>query len=230
MSYEPSFAIITTREIGELAKRKASASTILVYTCLLTYAQDKVTCFPKVETIRKRLHNAYSIASIMRALKWLCDFGFLKRKERRSKERFTLLKRVAKRVAEAMVSNPSDTIDTTSHICDRKKTKRKNSFFKRGKKKFLSSQRKKVMGYGRFGNSQNEANNEPVCKAEHVYADWLVKNDSMCVTTLSPSQTSIITETLRSQAPVDKEWREMMSWCEKNKAVFDALLISSEDA
>ena len=81
------------------------------------------------------------------------------------------------------------------------------------------------MGYGRFGNSENEANNSPKCKAEQVFGTWMVKNPSMDIRTLSTSERTLIVQCLQSPAPEDKEWRDIMSWSAKNKAVFDALLM-----
>lgn len=86
------------------------------------------------------------------------------------------------------------------------------------------------MGYGRFGNSENEADNAPKCKAEHVFAGWMIKNPSMDIKTLSEAEKDVIIQTLRSPAPEDKEWTNIMSWSPKNKAVFDALLMELDDA
>lgn len=220
------YAIIATHEIQDLAKKRASAITILVYTTLLTYAQGKTTCFPKVETIRERLGGVHSRSSIMRALAWLCEHGFVKRGHRRSKERFQLLKRAARKVAEAVVNNVPAVGHTTSQRCDHKKTKNK-PFMKGSKiKSFFRSRRKKQeLGYGRFGSSENEADNAPKCKAESVFGTWMVQNPSMDIKTLSTAQKNIIVQCLRSPAAEDKEWREIMSWSPKNKAVFDYLLL-----
>ena len=219
------YAIIATHELKDLATKRASAITILVYTTLLTYAQGKTTCFPKVETIRERLGGVHSRSSIMRALAWLCEHGFVKRGQRRSKERFQLLKRAARKVAEAVVNNVPAVGHTTSQRCDHKKTKNKLSM-KRGKMAsfFKSRKKKNEMGYGRFGNSENEAENTPKCKAESVFGTWMVRNPSMDIRTLSEAERLLIVQCLRSQAAEDKEWRDIMSWSAKNKAVFDKLL------
>ena len=214
------YAIIATHEIQDLAIKRASAITILVYTTLLTYAQGKTTCFPKVETIRERLGGIHSRSSIMRALKWLVDEGFVKRGHRQSKERFQLLKRAARKVAESIVSNVSSLGHSMSQRCDHKKTKNKTSM-KVGNRR---RRNRKEMGYGRFGNSENEADNAPKCKAESVFSAWMIQNPSMNIKTLSVGQKKVIIESLRSSAPEDKEWREIMSWSASNKRVFDYLL------
>jgi hypothetical protein len=61
---------------------------------LKTYAWNKRTCFPSIKSIAERM--GYDLTqnykqTIGRALRWLDDNGFINRKSRRSKERFTLL-------------------------------------------------------------------------------------------------------------------------------------------
>jgi predicted transcriptional regulator len=207
------FAIITTREIGALCKLKPSASAVLVYTTLLTYAQDKVSCFPKVETIRARMQNAYSRSAIMKALKWLDDYGFIQRNDRRSKERFKLLKRVVKQATEKLVESVSNLTQSTSPIVHCKKNKEKNPFFKGGYKKDFSFRKKKnTMGYGRFHSSQKEGNNELVCEAEKVFGAFVISTHYPDISGLSVSDKAVITQSLRSNAKVDIEWRK---WVEE---------------
>lgn len=207
------FAIITTREIGALCKLKPSASAVLVYTTLLTYAQDKVSCFPKVETIRARMQNAYSRSAIMKALKWLDDYGFIQRSDRRSKERFKLLKRVVKQATEKLVKNVSNLTQSTSPIVHRKKNKEKNPFFKgRYKKNFSFRKKKTAMGYGRFDSSQKEEDNELVCEAEKVFGAFVISKSYPDIAGLSVSDKAVITQSLHSNAKVDIEWRE---WVEE---------------
>ena len=86
---------VSILDIQRLQDYKASGLTTRVWMVLKTYAWNKRTCFPSIKSIAERM--GYDLTqnyqkNIGRALKWLDDNGFINRKSRRSKERFTLLK------------------------------------------------------------------------------------------------------------------------------------------
>jgi hypothetical protein len=225
MSYEPSFAIINMRELQRLNQEKASASVMSVYLALCAYAQGKNSCFPSIGTIKSLITGSITKSTISKCLRWLREKGFIEQNHRTSKERFKMVYRAFVKASNHLVQRAKTTCrighKERVQTDNRSKNHRGKPFF--GKKnKFFK--KKKAMGYGRFGNSQKEANNEPVCKAEQVYGDWLARNTSRDVKTLSQHDLSIIAKALRSDAPQDREWREIMSWCEQNKATFDRIL------
>ena len=82
-------------EIQRLHDHKASGLVTRVWLCLKTYAfYGKNTCFPSIRSLAERM--GYDLtqnykATIGKALRWLEDKGFISRRSRRSKQRFTLL-------------------------------------------------------------------------------------------------------------------------------------------
>ena len=101
---------------------------------------------------------------------------------------------------------------------NRSKNQRRKPFFYKKNKSFS---KKRTKGYGRFSNGQKEAKNEPVCKAEGVYASWAINNPTMDTKTLSKAQKQVIIEVLESKAPHDLEWVEIMSWDPSNARVLE---------
>jgi len=221
------FAIISTREITDLCKQRPSAVAVLTYTTLLTYAQGKTYAFPSIATIRERMGNVYSRSAIMRALQWLDLQGFISRGKKRSKERFKLLKRVARQAAEQVVSSVADMQHSMSQIRHHKKTKEKKSFFKIKKSKNKKSfTRRKEQGYGRFHSTQNEAMKEPKSAAEAVFMDWVLHSQHLDVQSMSAKQKTVILTALRSSRKEDKDWVNTMSFSQRNEAIFSELLQS----
>jgi len=219
------FAIISTREINDLCKQRPSAVAVLTYTTLLTYAQGKTYAFPSIATIRERMGNVYCRSAIMKALKWLDDNGFISRGNKRSKERFKLLKRVARQAAEKIVSNVHTLTHGMSTSVDCKKNKEENSYLRgKTKKKGFFRRKKKEQGYGRFHSTQNEAVNEPKSAAEPVFMDWALHSQHMDIQSMSTEQKNVIMAALRSNRKEDKDWVNTMSFSQRNKAVFTALL------
>lgn len=87
---------VTIADIQRLQDYKASGLVTRVWMVLKTYAWDKrkQVCFPSIKSIAERM--GYDLTqnykqTIGKALRWLDDNGFINRKSRRSKERFTLL-------------------------------------------------------------------------------------------------------------------------------------------
>lgn len=90
-----SWTDVSIADIQRLHEHKASGLTIRVWLVLKTYAWNKRTCFPSIKSIAERM--GYDLTknytqTIGKALRWLDDNGFIKRKSRRSRERFTLTK------------------------------------------------------------------------------------------------------------------------------------------
>lgn len=218
------FAIISTREITDLCKQRPSAVAVLTYTTLLTYAQGKTYAFPSIATIRERMGNVYCRSAIMKALKWLDDNGFISRGSKRSKKRFQLLKRVARQAAEQVVSSVHNLTHGMSTTVDRKKNKEKNSFLRGNTKKKRFFRSKKKQGYGHSRTTQNEAVNEPKSAAESVFMDWALHSQHMDIQSMSTEQKTVIMAALRSNRKEDLDWVHTMSFSERNKAVFTALL------
>lgn len=219
------FAIISTREITDLCKQRPSAVAVLTYTTLLTYAQGKTYAFPSIATIRERMGNVYCRSAIMKALKWLDDNGFISRGNKRSKERFKLLKRVARQAAEQVKSSVHTLTHGMSTTVARKKNKEENSYLRgKTKKKRFFRRKKKEQGYGRFHSTQNEAVNEPKSAAEPVFMDWALHSQHMDIQSMSTEQKNVIMAALRSNRKEDKDWVNTMSFSQRNKAVFTALL------
>ena len=89
------WSAVSIQDIQRLHDHKASGLVTRVWLCLKTYAfYGKNTCFPSIRSLAERmgydLKQNYK-ATIGKALRWLEDKGFISRKSRRSKERFTLL-------------------------------------------------------------------------------------------------------------------------------------------
>lgn len=180
------FAIIKTRDIAALAKSRASACATLLYVSLLSYARDKVSCFPSVETLSRSLGGAYAKRTIYRALEWLCENGFIKRKDKRSKERFTIISRLvdgAKKVLEKL-AQPKKSYDAVrvprpydAENCSGK-GKRKKTFYKR-KDSHLSSS---LPAWRQTGNYERFENPVESSKSQEEEA-WT----SLCVRSHPPS-------------------------------------------
>lgn len=90
MSYTPTFATLHHIEIQKLAELKAPGTCWAVVAALNSFAQDKTSCFPSIQTIMQYLGGSYGRRAIHRALKWLEDHGLIVRNHRRSKSRFVL--------------------------------------------------------------------------------------------------------------------------------------------
>lgn len=88
-----SWTDITIGDLQRLQRTGASGLVTRVWIALKTYAWNRKTCFPSIKSIAERigydLKKDYN-RTIGRALKWLEDHQFIKRKHRRSRERFTL--------------------------------------------------------------------------------------------------------------------------------------------
>jgi hypothetical protein len=213
-----SFAIINPVEISELAKLKASGCAVLTYTTLAGFARNKGSCFPSIRTISEALGNAYTTRAIQKALKWLCDSKLIKRNDKRSKQRFILLKRlktIGTNVRKAYKEQSFPVIEPIE----------KNSFFKRGKakiNKFSKFKKKRPAAPQQNTHKSNESSR--VCEAEQVFQRWMLSSPTYDVGTINKADSSVIVRCLNSQAVEDREWREAMMWSESNKLIFDKLL------
>lgn len=96
------YALIRSADISRFAILKAPATAILIFSVLSRYASDKVSCFPSIATIGEALGNAYNERTIYKGLAWLCKHRFIERKNCRSKERFTILSRLAQKTAKVI--------------------------------------------------------------------------------------------------------------------------------
>ena len=96
------YAVLRSNDITKLAKTKAPSCAILLYPLLLRYCQDKVSSYPGVKTLCRGLGDAYNERTVYRNLAWLVDNGFVKRKHRRSKERWTIVSRLVENTKKAI--------------------------------------------------------------------------------------------------------------------------------
>ena len=191
------FAILPTKDIKELGRLKASGCAVLLYTALLSYARDKVSCFPSIKTLSDQLGGAYAESGIYKALKWLEDNKFIKRNEKRSKQRFVMVRRLLKatstKVEEALCSTK----------VDRKTRKKKTSFFKKMWKQKSSSAL----------NGKKLRDNPKIPDAESIFSQWIVQTGGKDITTLSSDDLQTIGDYLNERTPGAYEWREWLNDC-----------------
>ena len=88
MSYLPKYATITIYEANLLIENKASRSVWAVLIVINSYAQDGIYSNPSLKKINETMDYQYSIRTIEKAIKFLCDIGIIRRNSRRSKKRF----------------------------------------------------------------------------------------------------------------------------------------------
>ena len=215
------FAIIDSRDITELGRHKASGCAWALYTALMTFARGtKANCFPSINTLSELIGGAYSEAGIFKALKWLESKKFIKRNDKRSKQRFIMLRKFVNAVSTKVESD----LHSTKVEC---KNKIKNKLlFKKGKNKIKSRFKRKKQRQAPIQSTQNEADKEIVSKADVAWSSWSYRGGNGDVSKLSEAERFTIVESLNSQAPEDVEWREAMSWSNRNKLIFDKLLSS----
>lgn len=191
------FAILPTKDIKELGRLKASGCAVLLYTALLSYARDKVSCFPSIKTLSQQLGGAYADSGIYKALKWLEDNKFIKRNEKRSKQRFVMVRRLLKatstKVEEALCSTK----------VDKKKKKKKTSFFKKMWKQKSSSAL----------NKPKYNDNPKIPDAESIFSKWIAQTGGKDITTLSSDDLQTIGAYLNERSPSAYEWREWLDDC-----------------
>jgi hypothetical protein len=189
------FAILPTKDIRELGRLKASGCAVLLYTALLSYARDKVSCFPSIKTLSEQLGGAYAESGIYKALKWLEDNKFIKRNERRSKQRFVMLRRLLKATSTKV----------ESALCSTKvlgkKSKKNNFFFKKRQKQKSTSALNRA-----------KHNDTPeVSDAESIFSSWVVRTEGKDITMLSSDDLRTIGDYLNERSSKAYEWREWMS-------------------
>ena len=117
---------VTIEDIQRLQDYKASGLVTRVWMVLKTYAWNKRTCFPSIKSIAERM--GYDLTqnytqTIGKALRWLDTNGFINRKSRRSKERFTLLQSLR---PNQKTTEPNDLVRTEPNS-SRKNTQEKNT-------------------------------------------------------------------------------------------------------
>lgn len=136
------YAQIESPEITKLATMKASGLASQTYMVLALHDWGSGSCYPSVKRIHKLLGGAYHKNSIMRALKWLEDNFFIKRKAKTSKERFTLLLR---KVKDKIINTLGSTNQNGYHKTQVKRTKNNIKYYsKRTKINKISKSRKRI--------------------------------------------------------------------------------------
>lgn len=190
------YAILYTKDISALGKVKASGCAVLLYSALLSYARDKVSAFPSISTLSKAIGGAYTDAGIYKALKFLEDHKFIKRNDKRSKQRFVMLRKVLKSASTKV----DKALRSTKVGWNRKKEN--YSFYKRRHKKNVSS--------GLSANKSKQADKPKENDAEHIFAMWVINNPSKDVKAFTAEEIRIIGAYLRSHESAAIEWRQIM--------------------
>ena len=190
------YAILYTKDISALGKVKASGCAVLLYSALLSYARDKVSAFPSIATLSKAIGGAYSETGIYKALKFLEDHKFIKRNDRRSKQRFVMLRKMAK----ATLTKVNATLCTSKVKRNRKKEN--YSFYKRRHKKNVSP--------GLSANKSKQADKPKVPDAERIFETWAIQNPSRDVKAFTNDEIRTIGAYLRSHTNQAIEFRELM--------------------
>lgn len=197
------FAIIKTNHLTELGSHKPSGCAVLIYTALLSFSRNKTSCFPSIATISKTIGGAFSVRSIQRGLLFLESIGFIKRNEKRSKQRFVMLKQIGQMCRKAL----------SGQKWRKNKTNEKYSFYKKHKNKKSSSSAVN-------GDGSNLCETYTPCDAERIFGDWVVRDstlgDKKDLSLFSAEDLKTIGAALRSFSPDEVEWRELMwdSWGE----------------
>ena len=246
MSYAPSFAIINAQELQRLNNEGASASVMSVYITLCAYAQKDDSCFPSLSTIKDWIQGSLTLSTISKALKWLRTNKFIEQKGRTSKERFKLTYRkvikatssLVKRAKEKTKKRMKDFVEKNNRgervlFDNREENQRIKPYFKsRSRSQYKKNKiksRKNTLGYGRFGGYDEEAQQGPISPAERVFQDWMIKNPSCKIETLTGADMAVIRDALTSDLEADKEWREIMSYSPQNRRIFDLILLQGKE-
>jgi len=203
------FAILPTKDIKELGRLKASGCAVLLYSALLSYARDKVSCFPSIKTLSDQLGGAYADSGIYKALRWLEQNKFIKRNEKRSKQRFVMVRRLIKATSTKVESALSST------KVDKKMSRKRTSFFKRWKQKSSSAL-----------NSQKHSDNPKIPDAENIFSRWVAQTGGKDITTLSSEDLRTIGAYLNERSPQAYEWREWLSqtWASEMRQIKELTL------
>lgn len=202
------FAIVTTSDISALGKVKASGCAVLLYSALLSYSRNKTSAFPSIATLSKAIGGAYTDTGIYKALRFLEKHGFIKRNNKRSKERFVMLRKVAK----ATLTKVTSALPVTKVTKNR--NQKNTSFFKK--------RRKMKSSPGAYDRSTTKYTQEPkMNEAEHIFSKWAIQTQDRSIKTFSEAEIRTIGAYLRSHRPEAIEWREVMwdSWSETFLAI-----------
>lgn len=88
------FAQITQKDVSLLMKKKASATAISVYLCLVAHAHHpKDHCKPSIENIRSWIGKTVQIRQIHKCLKFLSEQGLIIRNGKDREDRFVIVSR-----------------------------------------------------------------------------------------------------------------------------------------
>ena len=202
------FAIVKTNHLAELGSHRPSGCAVLIYTALLSFSRNKTFCFPSIATLSKQIGGKFSIRSIQRGLKFLEQIGFIKRNDKRSKQRFVMLKQVAESVGRKCLT----ALQRQKRLHNRKKEK--YSFYKRRNTKSKNSSshvqtNKKEHIKGKFHNE------------EQIFSDFVYDCGGKDLSKLSTEKIAIMGRFLRCPTQEAVEWREIM-W-EVHQDVFLAI-------
>ena len=204
------YAIIRSNDILLLAEKKAPSCAILIYTVLLRFCQNKSSCFPSIKTIREALGNAWNERTTYRNLSWLVVNGFVERKSKSSKERFTIVSRLVQKTKQTLEKIVEAGEKLTSHVSKRqvdhvskrthkKKTKDKSYFNnkrKKAKKDFLNN----IPVWRTEGNYERfDRSPEPVqTESEKAWADLCIQTHPPCLSAASVPQRAAIINGIRT--------------------------------
>ena len=194
------FAILLTSDISALGKRKASGCAVLLYSALLSYSRNKVSAFPSIATLSKVIGGVYSDAGIYKALKWLEQHKFIKRNDKRSKQRFVMLRKMLK-----TASTKVETVLSSTKV-EQNRKKEKYSFFK----KQYKQKRKSFTKKNQAAVVQNPVKAAKFKSEEDVWSDFVYHTNGKDLTKLSSDKLAIMGAFLRNPHPEAVSWREIM--------------------
>ena len=192
------FAILTYADISGLGKLKASGCAVLLYSALLTFSRNKTFAFPSISKLSQTIGGAYSEAGIYKALRWLEKNKFIKRNDKRSKQRFIMLKKLI----QATSTKVKSALCATNEQWNRKKEK--YSFYKRKKRKSFSSSEQPTI------NSQNIIKESVFSKEEAIWSEFVYRTGGKDVSELTDDNLACMGAFLRSPHQDAVEWREVM--------------------
>ena len=196
------FAIVKTNHLAELGSHRPSGCAVLIYTALLSFSRNKTFCFPSIATLSKQIGGKFSTRSIQRGLLFLEQIGFIKRNDKRSKQRFVMLKQVAESVGRKCLT----TLQRQKRPHNRKKEN--YSFYKSRKTKsqFSSQQLRNQM-------AENHSNNSKFHTEEQIWSNFVYHHGGKDLSKLSQSDICTMGAFLRNPHEEAVEWREIM-WAE----------------
>ena len=154
----PSFYSISHYELAKLAEIKASGSVYAVYLALVGHGYgSKTEVWPSINRIHQLLNGTMAKRTIERAMAFLEQHSFIKRKGSQT-GRIKLLAKRAAAMVSAVVSTTDESVSTTDECVGQRTERKKRNFFRKKKSRSNGSYRSKSSHTLRAGqSSRNDA-------------------------------------------------------------------------